>query len=645
MGVAMSVSNEKQNHLELLKTSLEIWNFLTKKAGLDTKNYDWHIVEEFCKQLSISLPCKDIKYELKRRNISPEVFLGAFLKTIQPYAQMMADLCSFFYLHGVKTTGKGMKILFDFGKGPKDLGFDLEHFRHILSRYTKIAQHLAIYRWNHDTLWILARIFGDYWQYTPKDLDAKDWLFNYSQNGELKLPLPILPVTEVEEIDMWLQRTWQVWATIILECRKYGLTRDDLKSYCNLRLREHPENAEELSKEDPEKITHMNEWNPRDLLFLDIDRWPESMLRGIFGFTEKLKAIEKSERINVAKDTIQQIQELFSKIPHWEGEREILVREFLELLDLPIWNKRHELYQTWILAQIDKTFDDYQHIIHDVNGELILKFSGTHVGTIETEKGRVHIWSELRSPLADPVGKGRKRNIQPDYSLTFEPVTVPSQTVIAIECKQYRKAKPKRFASALTDYARGRPNARILLVNYGDIPKKVLGLVKKNVRSRTFTIGNFMPGKLDEMQSFSEVLLQSLPKPIMKREVKKPHERMQFELIGVDISASMEKTLDEKTILELLQMVIDFSPHAKLLAIDTAVRSEWAKAETGLQELLDLPRNGETHLPRALSDYDLRTAVVLTDNDGFNQLSKTKNPPYLLMEVRTDKTVYFHYEG
>jgi len=649
MCVIMNVFNENENPLEYFTTSWKIWDFLTEKAGLDIKNYDQHIVEELCKRLSIPSPCKEIEGELKKRNISPEVFIGAFLRAIQPYAQMMVDLCKFFYLHGVKSTNKEMKILFDFGKGPKDLGFDLEHFREIVSKYMKIAQRVAIYGWNHDTLWILARIFAEYWRYDPQDPNAEDWLFNYAKNRKFKVPLPVLPSTEVEEIDFWLQRTWQVWVTIILECRKYGVNRDDLRKYREARQKELEENAEKSGKADElfigdsQEIPDLKEWDPWTLFGLDRDRWPEDVLRGLFGFTEKLMEITKAERMKAAKHIIQKIQKLFANLPRWEGKREVLIKEFLELLNLPVWNRRHELYQTWVLTQMDEALNDYQHTIHHVNGELILRFSGTHVGIIETKKGRIHIWSELRSPLANPLGKGRKGNIQPDYSLTFEPVTAPSQTVVAIECKQYRKAHPKNFAHALIDYARGRPNAKVLLVNYGDIPEKILGRIDNDLRARTLTIGNFVPGKLEEMENFRQVLLESLRESIMEREVRKAVGKIQFNLIGVDISGSMKKPLEEERIVEILQMTVYFSPHAKLLAIDTVVKKEWAKAEIGLRELLDLPRNGGTDLPKALSAYDLEKAVILTDNDGFNQLSKTQNCPHLVIEVGTDKTSYFHF--
>ncbi|MDH5266224.1 MAG: hypothetical protein OEW62_00945 [Candidatus Bathyarchaeota archaeon] len=649
----MTLPNENEEpFFDCMATSWEIWDLLVTEGGLDIKKYDSYIVKKLRELLNIPSPCKDIKVELKKRNISPEHFIGAFFRAIQPYAQMMSDLCVFFYMHGVKETNRAMKILFNFGKGPEDLGFDIKHFRETILKYRAIYRCITIYGWTVNSLWNLAEIFREFWHHTPQHAEAKNWLSLYTEKGEFNHPLPIFPITGINEIDFWIQRVWRVWATIVFECRRYGSNRADLikqyqlisqnslKRKQNSDMSERDTNSYEslrLSKELP----GFEDWTVETLFLLDNDKWPEAMLSGLIGFMEKLKpSNEKMERI---QSTIAKVRNLFSTLPCGEVKRKDLLKELNEILKLPIWNKRHELYQTWVLTQIDQAMENYDRTIHHVDGELVLKFSGTHVGTIETEKGRIHIWSELRSPLANPIGKGRKRNIQPDYSLTFEPVTSPSQTVTAIECKQYLKAKPKSFADALTDYAKGKPNAKILLVNYGETPDEVLSLVEKKVRGRTFSIGNFMPSKVEEIQNFRLMLFQSLPKPIAKGKTTKHAAAMPFDLIGVDISASMEKLLTEKGVLKLLQMVIDFSPHARLLATDTAVRREWAKAESSLQELLDLPRNGGTDLPKALFNYDLGTAAVLTDNDGFNQLSRIQSPPHLLIEVKTAKTIYFHY--
>ena len=192
----MNNLNKADSLINLLNTSWEIWDYLREKAGLDVKTYDLQIVEELCIQLGIPLPCKDIKRELQNRNISSELFIGVFFKTIQPYAQMMTDLCVFFYLHGIKRINEEMKILFDFGKGVEDLGFDLKHFREILWKYRRISEYVAIYGWNYDVLWDLAKIFGEFWQYDCQDPKMNDWIRHYEEKREFNFPFPILSITD-----------------------------------------------------------------------------------------------------------------------------------------------------------------------------------------------------------------------------------------------------------------------------------------------------------------------------------------------------------------------------------------------------------------------------------------------------------------
>jgi len=471
-----------------------------------------------------------------------------------------------------------------------------------------------------------------------------NWLINYRERREFSFPFPVLPTVELGNIDLWLQRTWQVWATIILECIKYG-NRDGLEHAYSVSIKNRNQSLSEDENSDEylrriQELPDFEEWDAEDLYILDSDRWPESMLKGVFGFVENLLSVPPNKRLEEADHIIGELQELFSSLPRWEGRRESLIKELLELLNLPIWKKRHELYQTWVLTQIDKALKDYQRTIHHVDGRLILSFSGTHIGAVETEMGRLHIWSELRSPLDNPVGKGRSGNIQPDYSLTFEPITSPSQTIVAIECKQYRKANSRNFADALTDYASGRPKSKVILVNYGGIPESVLDRVDDTLRMRTSAIGNFKPDGVEEFDSFKRILLESVPKPvIIEKEIQGIPNEMQFALVAVDISSSMSGTLNNDMVLKTLYMIAHSSPNAKLLAIDTSVRGEWEGTKDNLLELLKLSRGGSTDLPRVLSKYDMKNSVILTDDDGWGQLNTMKIPPYLVIEIGTTKSI------
>ena len=642
------MNKNKDPDLKLLSSSWELWDFIVKKAGLDLQNYDTHIVENLCNQLGIPPPYTDIRSELKRRNISQELFLSAFMKSLQPYAQMMKDLCVFFWTHGVKETNEGMRILFDFGRGPEDLGFDLKHFREILWKYETLLQTLVTYHWKVDTLWGLWRVFNDYNRRSIEDQVARNWIENYDKHGEFGLPLPTLQLTGLKEIDSWLEWVWQVWSSFTLECRRHSTTRKGLHELGIAGRQQHQDKfrEEEVEQElikHQIKLPQVSKWDMDTLFIVDHDRWPESMLRGLFGFSEHLLQLPVQERLQEAVHIIKEIQHLFSTIPYTQEEIEDQLKKLIEVLNLPFWKKRHELYQTWVLTQIDQALARYPPKIHHSKGTLIFKYNGTHLGTIETKEGRIHIWTELRSPLDNPVGEGRTGHIQPDYTLNYEPITDPSQTVVAVECKQYKQANAKNFANALIDYARGCPSANILLVTYGQVPQNLLDRVDSYLRHRTQALGGFMPGNPEQIEIFRRRLLDILPEPRSKGLVIEDITALRFSLIVVDVSSSMDKLLDDQSILHILKRMITHSPSANLVAVDTSIKGEWTRADSGVTELLNLPRKGGTELPQALADYDLDESLVLTDSDGWSQLKKVAQLPALVIEISIDKSLHFHY--
>lgn len=602
-GKMTHLKKQKVSQNKILSSSKDLWDFLNNNAGLDLKNYDSLIVEELCRQLNISSPCKNISRELKQQNISVERFIGGFFKAIQPYARMMSDLCVFFHMHGIKKTNEGMKILFDFGDGPEDLGFNLNHFKEILWKYSKALQSVTVRHWNSKDLWALWSMFNDYHRNKTNGSDADGWLQSYA-NGVFDGSLPNLPLTGIDGIDSRLQRVWQAWADIVGEIIKQGCaTRDDLRRLGALHLEQSRANSEIVPEDDSfeslrrkQELPDFKEWDIGLLDRMDLDRWPESMLMGIFGFAKHLLELPKACRLEKARDMLNRVDELFSSLHVSVGERETLLSDFDELLNLPIWKNRHELYQTWVLTQIDKALVDFDRVIHHCEGNLILRFSGTHIGTIETAIGRVHIWAELRSPLSNPIGKGRKKNIQPDYTLTLEPITSPTQTIVAIECKQYRKANLKNFSNALIDYCNGRPNANIILVNYGEMHNSILENIDSNLRNRSFPIGNFIPDKTKEFGEFNQTIASSLPNPSKKQIISKDQaNKIDIDIIAIDISSSMDRVLTEKCI-RRIQLLIKNSCAVRLLAIDTSVRKEWPLSENAFGELMMLPRNGGTAL-------------------------------------------------
>ena len=116
---------------------------------------------------------------------------------------------------------------------------------------------------------------------------------------------------------------------------------------------------------------------------------------------------------------------------------------------------------------------------------MIISQTGTHLATLDDPNLRLHIWAELLTKLENPVGNERKEAIKPDFSIMLEPVTSPESSVFEVEVKQWHKSSTRKFSEALTDYANGRSNSEVVLLNYGTAPSRILNSVEENVRGRT----------------------------------------------------------------------------------------------------------------------------------------------------------------
>jgi hypothetical protein len=200
-----------------------------------------------------------------------------------------------------------------------------------------------------------------------------------------------------------------------------------------------------------------------------------------------------------------------------------LVEYLYDFLNLPVWKRRYELYSAWISTQILDALSEENIRIHLSNGTLTFSFSGVHFATID-QVPAVQVWAELRSPIHfQALGHGRKKNIQPDYTLIAEPIHEDSSAVLVVECKQYRKASAKNFIAAVTDYARARPRAVVALVNYG--PARSFQPLSDDVSARVHILGEIYPGQAG-VQEFKEIVRRAVPRA--------PHASAERNVAGTD---------------------------------------------------------------------------------------------------------------
>ena len=169
-----------------------------------------------------------------------------------------------------------------------------------------------------------------------------------------------------------------------------------------------------------------------------------------------------------------------------------------DILNLPFWRKRYELYSAWIATQIVGALHDKEIEYNVRDNTLTFSFGGSKIATCKAFEPPLEIWAEVRTPYATPRGRSRKSHIQPDYTLAVaaagdESAKDINKSIVVIECKQYKRYNKRNFLSAVDDYAHGRPNAEVLLVNYGKIRGSLIDEVENDIRQRVGIYGSVYP--------------------------------------------------------------------------------------------------------------------------------------------------------
>ena len=196
-----------------------------------------------------------------------------------------------------------------------------------------------------------------------------------------------------------------------------------------------------------------------------------------------------------------------------------VVQDLEDLLAMPTWGKRHELYSAWVATQLDRALPTDRLDFVVVDGVLRFPFKATRLATLASAEGPLELWCELRSPLADPVSAKRSGAIQPDYRVVrrgvgpADPSAAVEGTVLAVEVKQYLRSAARRHAEAVTDYAAGLPRASVLLVGHGPLGRTVARRVPVGDRPRTGVFEHVRPDREAEAATFRAAIARLLPPP------------------------------------------------------------------------------------------------------------------------------------
>jgi hypothetical protein len=262
-----------------------------------------------------------------------------------------------------------------------------------------------------------------------------------------------------------------------------------------------------------------------------------------------------------------------------------------------------------------EAFDGHEYELHHEDGRIVFAFRETVVATIASARPEKRLFAERKVPLANPVGKSRKANVQPDYGLWSDAAGAEVCDLI-VEVKHYKRDSKKRFREVLIDYAAAHPEGTIVLVNHGPAADMLEGIAAK-AASRCRVLGELKPGNTAQREVFRKIVRDHVGEPVVESGlgIAGPGTA-----ILIDISISMGPLLRSEQFASSLAAMARSGAGTVALA-DTAIRSRCTAAEA-LAAARSHPGGGSTNLtgPINMLLREFPRVLVLTDNDGLSDI-------------------------
>lgn len=375
-------------------------------------------------------------------SVSTEQLLIEVLKTQGGFALMMQDILRLLIIAEARQSTRHLDVEFKFDKVSDPIKNTLEEFRASAERFRRVQEKRPKLP-DDNMMWRLSGIL-------------RGFLTSRTANRPAGFT-PVAPISLAghADLDSELQFLGGLVSGFISLWKSYGATRTQVGSVARSM---HTDN-----RDDPALAAQLN---------AATDFWDVDVIAGAQAMVGEVL----SGRL-AAEDALKILKDEFRYIEWGSVWVESTVQELLDLLQLPIWRRRHELYSVWVgtrlLEAVSSAAPDMH--FHPVDGVLSFEFGGSRLASFNWGNVQFDVWAELRSDLVGKSAK-RKKGIQPDFRVLRAELSksANAQTVYVLECKHYLQATTANFVQAASDYARSCPNATVHVVNHGPVDAQAL---------------------------------------------------------------------------------------------------------------------------------------------------------------------------
>jgi hypothetical protein len=464
------------------------WSHLVKCGGLELSDRD----EDFESKLKDCLEPAAVSLDEALGRATLEKFLRAFFEVACHYRRMFEAILNFFETSGATRGREDWCLALNDG-----INIGLDHFKSQVAKWRLIKGAIPVPALDFEGAWQIRKILitkglaeADDLSIYSRDPEWPKWLVDWMSvydSGEF-IPLPRAAL----EAD--LPREFHAVISFLVafahRLAESALSRPELRREWAAR------------KQRADRGDALNIWT---LAWIESDFYLRNRMREFY-VARHFKPAERK--------AIQRELELLTK--RFETrylEIDVSMTDLEELLRLPIWQQRNELFAVWIATEIVNGLQEHCVRLHHDNGRLEFGFRETALATVLTSAPLFTLYSERRSPLAPNSGsKTRSEGVQPDYGIWKTGQTDVSACTLAVECKHYKQSAGRKFTEVLSDYALSLPNAEVYLVNYGPIGD-VWEPLSAGLRARCRTLSEYMPLNAEASESLGAAVRRAVGPP------------------------------------------------------------------------------------------------------------------------------------
>ncbi len=355
------------------QTAAELWKAWLNAGVVRPEDYDRDLADAIRQHLGPSRT-RDLARAMHRVEWTPRDLLRAIFPELQSFSGMLRDLLGLYAkVEAQSASDENLRIVYEFDEhDPFDLL--LSSFREQAESASRVVTSGGGVGFPADHAFDSpARKFGD-WDRVAAIFGERpdDWPFNKGA--------PRCASTGNPDADAVIARGLRVVDSVMAVLARFGATRGAVTAWRDV------QGVERTIAADMAQAAH--------------DYWPLMTTASLHGLADAVR--RGSAELGV-------LTELDRWLDWFESaaEMEQAVTEVTDLLSLPTWGKRHELYSAWVSTQIDAALAVDRATFHVKDGVLAFPFKATLLADVMATGGPYELWCEMRTDLVDQISLER----------------------------------------------------------------------------------------------------------------------------------------------------------------------------------------------------------------------------------------------